>query len=449
MLTIQEFLSRATTPIPVSDLTSLAADRAAFGADVIAGFRSQIELRSAAAQAVLTAAEGANRDTLLASEQRSYDAAIRERDSILSLQRAIEQRTEQRNYVPPTQTALETADADRALILTRSDTLVSRVTRPAGITDRSFGRVVATKLFGRVAGIELTPAEQRALAEGTDSAGGFTVPDVLSASFIDRVRDALVVQRAGAVIVPMTSDVLNIARVKTAGMGSPITPPIAVWKVENLPIAEGTIELERVQFKAKTLPALIKLSVELSEDSANIDRIIETELSAGLARELDRVALVGSGNDPEPEGVENQDGVDIAAANADADYDLLIDMIGAVAAANFTATARLYNAAVATALAKLRNAPAGDYLTAPAMVTAVPQFITNSIGSSGSPAATTVYVADWSQLMIGMRTSFRLEATRIGAGAFENLQVAIRAYLRADVQLAHPEAFVVRTGVTV
>ena len=44
--------------------------------------------------------------------------------------------------------------------------------------------------------------------------------------------------------------------------------------------------------------------------------------------------------------------------------------------------------------------------------------------------------------MIGMRTSFRLDTTSRSAGdAFENLQIAVRAYLRADVQVAHPEAF--------
>ena len=43
--------------------------------------------------------------------------------------------------------------------------------------------------------------------------------------------------------------------------------------------------------------------------------------------------------------------------------------------------------------------------------------------------------------MVGIRTSFTLEVSRIAASAFENLQIAVRAYLRADVQLAHPEAF--------
>jgi HK97 family phage major capsid protein len=431
--------------IPLAELTSIAADRRAFGDDVIAAFASQVQLRSTAAQTVLDAASQAGRDTLLASEQRSYDGAVRERDSILNLQQAVERRTESRAFVPATQVQTETTDADASAVLTREQKLTSRITRPVGITDRSFGRVVATKLFGRVAGIELNAAERRALEEGTDGAGGFSVPEILSASFIDRMRDGLVCQRAGAVIVPMTSDTLNIARLKSAGMGSPIAGSVAAWKLENAPIDEGTLELERVQFKAHTLPALIKLSVELSEDSANIGTIIETELAAALALELDRVALVGSGVDPEPKGLINQDDVDVDAAGGALDFDLLIDMIGAVQAKNFTPSGRLYKAAGATALAKLRSIPTGEYLVAPAMVAGVPQFISNAITGTGSPSDATVFVGDFSQLLIGLRTSFRLESTRVGAGTFENLQIAVRAYLRADVQLAHPGAFCVRT----
>jgi HK97 family phage major capsid protein len=93
----------------------------------------------------------------------------------------------------------------------------------------------------------------------------------------------------------------------------------------------------------------------------------------------------------------------------------------------------------------LRSIPTGEYLVAPAMVAGVPQFISNAITGTGSPSDATVFVGDFSQLLIGLRTSFRLESTRVGAGTFENLQIAVRAYLRADVQLAHPGAFCVRT----
>ena len=83
---ITQFITETSKGIiPLATLTSLAADRRAFGDDVLAAFKTQVELRSTTAQAVLTDAEKAGRDTLLASEQRSYDAAVRERDSILSL----------------------------------------------------------------------------------------------------------------------------------------------------------------------------------------------------------------------------------------------------------------------------------------------------------------------------------------------------------------------------
>ena len=105
---MQEFLTETSKrAIPLADLTSLAADRRAFGDDVIAAFTSQIQQRSTAAQGVLDAATAANRDSLLASEQRSYDSSVRERDSILSLLHSVEWRTEARGHVPASQTTID------------------------------------------------------------------------------------------------------------------------------------------------------------------------------------------------------------------------------------------------------------------------------------------------------------------------------------------------------
>jgi hypothetical protein len=61
------------------------------------------------------------------------------------------------------------------------------------------------------------------------------------------------------------------------------------------------------------------------------------------------------------------------------------------------------------------------------------------------------YIGDFAQVMLGMRTNLTIEVSRQAAdatgSAFSNLQVWIRAYLRADVQLAHPDHFNVLTGV--
>jgi HK97 family phage major capsid protein len=442
----------AKGPIALADLTTLAADRRCFGDDALAAFTSQVQLRTTAAQVVLDAATAASRDTLLASEQRSYDSSIRERDSILGLLRQIEQRTETRSYVPPTQTITPSSSAldELATVLSKeqrcSDWVKGKGARyigERGSEAMRFGRVVRAFALGDKRG--LSDLELRALAEGSDSAGGFTVPEILSGTFIDRVRNAAVVFQAGAQTVPMTSDTLHIARLAQPGVsfGSPAVAAAPLsWKVENNPIAESDLTLERVTFTARTLPLLIKMSVELSEDSNNIDAIIEREFSQAIALELDRVALVGSGIAPEPSGLLTQSGVDVAPMSS-ADYDGLIDAVADVASRNHTANARVYSSVFARDLAKLRGVVNGDYLRPPAYLDSVREFVTNAI-DIGSPNGGFI-VGDFTQLMIGIRTSFRLEVSRVAGDAFQNLQVWIRAYVRSDAQLAHPEAFAVRT----
>lgn len=437
--------------VPMATLTTIASDRRAFGDDVLAAFTTQIQHRSTAAQTVLDAATTAGRDTLLASEQRSYDTAIRERDSILGLQRAIEHRTAQAAFVPASQVPKPETTAELSPVLTREQPVVGYLqTRGGyayagerGVETLRFGRIVRALALGNRSG--LSALEQRVLAEGTGSSGGYTVPEVLGAQLIDRVRNAMAVMRAGAVTVPMSSDVLHLARLAQPDSVSPAITT-AAWKTENSDITETDLLLERITFTARTLPVLLKMSVELSEDSINVDQAIERELAAQLALELDRAALFGSGTPPEPTGLVNQSGVDVGALNAGLDYDALIDMAALVAGNNHTPNARIYNTSAAATLAKLRAVPTGDYLRQPAYLDSITPYTTNQIPNAGtSPNDTTVFVGDFSQLMIGLRTSFNLEISRTAGTAFEKLQIWVRAYLRADVQLAHPEAFVVRT----
>jgi HK97 family phage major capsid protein len=66
-----------------------------------------------------------------------------------------------------------------------------------------------------------------------------------------------------------------------------------------------------------------------------------------------------------------------------------------------------------------------------------------TVGSSTD--CSEVYTGDWAQLLIGMRTNFVLRF--LDERYADNLQYGFLAYLRADVQVAHGEAFNVDTGV--
>jgi HK97 family phage major capsid protein len=134
------------------------------------------------------------------------------------------------------------------------------------------------------------------LVEGIDASGGFLTPDTLASEMIDRLRAKGRTFQAGVRTVPMDSDTLMLAR-----LSGGVTP---AWKVEGDQIADQTMSFDRVTLKPQTLPLLVKISQELSDDlSPQAASVIEEELLSALALELDRVILRGSGVTPEPQGI--------------------------------------------------------------------------------------------------------------------------------------------------
>jgi HK97 family phage major capsid protein len=250
--------------------------------------------------------------------------------------------------------------------------------------------------------------------------------------------------------VPMTSSEMTMGRLAGDVSGG--------WKLENAAAAASDLTLERVTFKAKSLVAIVKSSVELFEDANTIETTIEQSLGAALALELDRAALRGSGLAGEPLGILGQTGVTITGTiGSPADYVKFADTPTRTLREANAAEPYAFIAAPRTfeSLDKLTTGIAGDKtrLAPPPAWNAYQRFSTNQIpinlgvGTNESEA----YVGDFAQLMIGMRTRLAIEVSRQAGdatgSAFGNLQVWIRAYLRADIQLAHPSHFNVLTGI--
>jgi HK97 family phage major capsid protein len=316
-----------------------------------------------------------------------------------------------------------------------------------GVEDFNLGRVVGA-LTGKTDRRSLSDAETRALAEGVDATGGFLVPELLSARLIDRARAKAATMRAGALTIPMGSDTLNIARL-AGGSG-------ANWKLENDPVVDSDMTFERVQLKAKTLIVQQKLSVELHEDlSPEGARLIENEIVNALALELDRAILRGSGTDPEPRGIRNQTGVNVLDMGTDGseptDFDFLIDAMAAVWAENGEPNAAIYSARTATTLAKLK-ATDNQPLRQPEAVADLTKFVSNVVPDdldkgTSTDVASEAYVGDFSTVIVGVRPSLQIRFRLLDQRYMENLQVAMIAWLRADVALAHPEHMTVVDGI--
>jgi HK97 family phage major capsid protein len=286
---------------------------------------------------------------------------------------------------------------------------------------------------------------ERALSEGTLTAGGHLVPTPLSARVIDLARNATRVFQAGAITVPMTAQTLKLARLTTESAPA--------WHAENAAITDADMVFDSVTFTARTLTRLVKLSVELFDDSdPSAEDVIARSFAAQVALELDRVALRGSGTAPEPRGVLNTSGITTTTHGANGaaitNYDFWLDARGVVMGNNFEPNAHIQAPRSTTSLSKLKEATMNAYLAPPANM--LPMLQTKQVPINLTVGTSTdcseIYTADWSNLMVGIRTDFQLLFLRERFLA-DNLQYAFLAFLRADIQLAQPSAFVVDTGI--
>jgi HK97 family phage major capsid protein len=306
----------------------------------------------------------------------------------------------------------------------------------------SFDRLVRGVVSGQWEGSE---AEKFALSESPLTAGGHMVPTPLATEVIDRARNKARVFQAGALTVPMTSATLKLARLTAEA-----TPG---WRTEGAAINDQAMTFDSVTLTAQSLAMLVKCSIELFEDAEPSD-VIENSFAQQIALELDRVALRGSGTAPEPRGIRNQTGVTLTSHGANGDtianlkYNVLIDALASARAANFEPNAIIDAPRTEQGLSKLVDTT-GQYIVPPAALASIPRLPTNQVPINLTVGTSTdcseVYTGQWDQLLVGIRTDFTLKF--LGERFIDNGQYAFLAYLRGDVQLAQPAAFVVDLGV--
>ena len=320
-----------------------------------------------------------------------------------------------------------------------ADYVSARGLVPEDERNLSTGKYFRGMLTGQWDGAE---AERRAMLVGTATAGGHLVPAPLSAQIIDRARNATRVLQAGARIVPMESSTLKLARVTG--------DPTAAFRSELATIAASDMALDAVTLTARTLASRVIISRELLEDADGIDEVIETAFSEQFSLTLDLAALYGTGVAPEPLGVKNNASVlktALAANGATPTYDALIDSVFRVRGGNFEPTAQIMSNRTGQTFAKAKDST-GAYLTPPAALDGIPRLTTvqvpNNLTVGTGTNTSDVFTADWSELLIGVRTSLEITVLRersADLGAFELL-----AWFRGDIAVARPAAFDVVTG---
>jgi HK97 family phage major capsid protein len=123
--------------------------------------------------------------------------------------------------------------------------------------------------------------------EGTNSEGGFTVPEIVSSSLI-WLRNEYGVARKYSRIYPMTSDTLNVPNASTS--------TTTYYPGEATAITASDVTFSQVQLLAKKLAILTIVSKELNEDTViDFGSMLAQDFAYGLASAEDLAAFQGDG----------------------------------------------------------------------------------------------------------------------------------------------------------
>ena len=312
----------------------------------------------------------------------------------------------------------------------------------------SLGRVLrGIVLGGRAHDDRELDLERRDLGITPDPAGGYTVPSALSSQWIDLFRSKMVLSRAGARTIPMDTNTLTLARVTG--------DPTVTWHGENAALTAGDPTFGALTLTAKTITCLVKLSLELAQDSANIEQVLQSTITSAMSQKIDETGLVGEtvNAGAAPDGVFNLSGRNtVTGIGAPTTWDYLIDgmyelMVDDVPAEQIGAF--IAHPGVWKKMAKLKTGITSDNtsLVPPTEVAALPKRWTTAAPLTGG-TATSGIVGKWDDLLFGVRKDITI---RVLSEAFmgSHLQIAVVAYARVDFAATRHESFCTLEGITV
>ncbi|RFA14514.1 hypothetical protein B7R22_09850 [Subtercola boreus] len=295
----------------------------------------------------------------------------------------------------------------------------------------------------------------------TTTGGSAIVPASWSATLIDLARSKAAITQAGATIIPMDTQTVNIGR--ATGDAS------AAFRAEGGSIATSDPTFDNVTLTAKTMSALVKGSLEFFQDADNADEVVSNAIARAIAGKLDQVALYGGitagagaislPTPPNPRGIlaalnaqRPANVLGTAAANGTVQtvgryYDELIDLLYTVRDSNETPTGLVWNSKVSRMYSKAYDTT-GQPLNIPSAVSDVPRFESNNLPSytlgTMASRANDVFAGDFSQLIIGQRLGVTLQL--LTERYADTGEIGIVAHWRGDVQPARPSAFAVYRG---
>jgi len=288
----------------------------------------------------------------------------------------------------------------------------------------------------------------KAMVEGTPSAGGYLVPEEFEAEVIRKLANDVAVRRAGARIFTMSSNRLEVPTETARNSGG--------WVAEGAAYTQQDTALGQVALTPYKYTRLIQTSEELLEDSAiDLANYFATVFAEDFAEAEDTAFLEGTGSG-QPTGILNDtdivtnDPTDTSFGDEDAGFtpdDVIAHLYSLRAPYRRNAT-WIMNSASAQVLRTMKDgngqyiwtesAPGGIANGEPARLLGRPVIVTDNI-SNDDTDGNRIILGDFRYYLIGQRRG--LTIMRSDDYAFNTGHVTFRASLRVDGKVSQAEAF--------
>jgi HK97 family phage major capsid protein len=304
-----------------------------------------------------------------------------------------------------------------------------------------------TDFFRGVAGGKTTSGIQAGLLEGTDSAGGYAVPNWLLPGILKALVPSSTMLSAGArvVVLDQPGDSFRVAAINAL--------PTAAWRLEAGLMTDNPPTFRVVAIVPRSLSCLFRVSRELLMDAPDMDQALHIAISQAFGKELDRAGLLGGGTAPEIRGILHTSGINT--------YDMGTNGLALTSYAPIVKAGRLIadqNAPPPTAIITsnreaetvdlfadtlgqpLRRPPALEQMNFLA-TSQIP--LTDTHGTASTAAS--MYLGDFRLASFYFRE--QLSVQRLTELYSATGEIGFACHARVDMALAYPQAFCAINGV--
>ncbi len=457
--------------------TSVGVGRSAEDADhetIISNHRTkEIKPMSEQAQTVDVAAirtEARNqeqsrvRDILAIGERQKMAELARQfvdnGKSVDEFRAAVLDTMEQRGQIAPVQTTAEvglTREETKQFSIVRAINALANPSNHKAQEAAGFefevSRAVADKLKRSPQGFFIPmEVQQRDLLAGTASAGGNTkATELLAGSFIDMLRNRMMVNKMGATVL---SGLVGDVAIPTQSGGA-----TAYWVAENVAVTESEQTFGQVTLAPKTVCGFTDMSRKLLlQSSIDVEGLVSRDLATILALEIDRAALHGSNTGGQPKGIAATAGIGSVAGGTNGLAPTNANMI------SLWSEVAIDNAAIGSLGYLTNNKVIGKLMSTQKVATygndfVVNQFpdadgftsvagarcgVSNQVSSALTKGTSTgvcsaIFFGNWADLLIGQWGGLDVLVDPYTGGAAGTVRV--RVLQDVDIAVRHAESF--------